>query len=81
MYSINLEEGRVFVTDVFQSIEFWTVLQAQGSAPGERSLWVTTWQRIDKFLPSLKTELFPPKIYQPQIEEKLDTGKFRYILL
>ena len=26
---------------------------------GERTLWVTTWERIHKFLPGLQEELFP----------------------
>ena len=32
------------------------------------SLWLTTWERIDKFLPDLKTELFPPRPANPPTE-------------
>ena len=31
------------------------------------SLWVTTWSRVDKFLPNLKAEMFPPETEKPPV--------------
>lgn len=35
---------------------------------GERTLWVTTWERIHKFLPGLQEELFPAPPMKTQSE-------------
>ena len=40
----------------------------------ERTLWLTTWERIDKFLPALKTELFPTPPQQTQIEPAVNAS-------
>ncbi|XP_063685753.1 Golgi-specific brefeldin A-resistance guanine nucleotide exchange factor 1-like [Bolinopsis microptera] len=47
------------------------VSQIQGN---ERTLWLTTWERIDKFLPALKTELFPTPPQQTQIEPAVNAS-------
>lgn len=36
-------------------------LENEGTAAAEKqALWTATWEKIDKFLPGLREELFPP---------------------
>jgi brefeldin A-resistance guanine nucleotide exchange factor 1 len=32
---------------------------------GNKELWDQTWKRLERFLPDLKTELFPPEPEKP----------------
>ena len=44
------------------------------SVDPQLSLWLTTWERIDKFLPELKGELFPPLPAEQTSTENIDAG-------